>query len=122
MASGKWIENVAPDAPISLVAMDTIPLRLRTVAATLPRAARQKQQPVKTVRELRVATRRADSILDLFTEVLPRRRCRSIKKRLKQIRRVAGDARDLDVLCARLRKEIEDSQSDALTNIGFNLQ
>ena len=122
MTSSKWIENISPNAPFSQVAMDTIRPRLRTVEATLRRAARQKQQPVKTVRQLRVATRRAESILDLFTQVLPRRRCRSIKKRLKQIRRMASDARDLDVLCARLQKESDDSQSDPLTHIGFNLQ
>ena len=36
--------------------------------------------------------------------LLPPRRARKMNKRLKRIRRAAGDSRDLDVLSARLKK------------------
>jgi CHAD domain-containing protein len=41
----------------------------------------------------------------LYREWLPRKPARWLKKRLKKIRRAAGDARDLDVLGARLIQE-----------------
>ena len=42
--------------------------------------------------------------LHIFQALLPPRRARKMKKQLKRIRRAAGDARDLDVLAARLKK------------------
>ena len=60
------------------------------------------------VHQLRVATRRAMAALRIFELLLPRRRARKMKKQLKRIRRAAGDARNLDVLAARLEKEYPD--------------
>jgi CHAD domain-containing protein len=49
-----------------------------------------------------VATRRALAAFDSFADVVPRRRQAWFRKRLRRLRRAAGNARDLDVLTARL--------------------
>jgi CHAD domain-containing protein len=54
------------------------------------------------VHRLRVATRRALAAFDSFADVVPRRRQAWFRKRLRRLRRAAGNARDLDVLTARL--------------------
>ena len=118
----KWIEGVAPDTPISKVAAETIAPRLEAVDHHLRLAAKQANKSIKYVHQLRVATRRADSALQLFHEVLPDQRRRRLKKQLKHIRRVAGDARDLDVLCERLRHEVENSCPGVLDGIIANLE
>lgn len=54
------------------------------------------------VHQLRVATRRALAALDAFHTVIPADRYVWFRKRLRRLRRAAGDARDLDVLTAGL--------------------
>ena len=53
---------------------------------------------IENVHQLRVATRRLLSALNLFQELLPKKARKRTAKRLKRIRRAAGRARDLDVL------------------------
>jgi CHAD domain-containing protein len=57
------------------------------------------------VHRLRVSTRRAGAALKLYRDWLPTKRVRWIKKRLKKIRRAAGEARDLDVLAERIARD-----------------
>lgn len=57
---------------------------------------------VKAVHRLRTATRRVDAALRLFGPLLPDRRSRRLRSRVRKIRRSAGAARDLDVLIARV--------------------
>ena len=57
---------------------------------------------VKAVHRLRTATRRVDAALRLFGPLLPDRRRRRLRRKVRKIRRAAGLARDLDVLIARL--------------------
>jgi CHAD domain-containing protein len=52
-----------------------------------------------------VATRRAAAALKLYRDWLPQKSARWIKKRLRQIRRAASEARDLDVLIQRLQRD-----------------
>jgi CHAD domain-containing protein len=61
-------------------------------------------EQVEHVHHLRVATRRALAALDAFHDVLPATRCTWFKKRLRHLRRAAGEARDLDVLNANLAR------------------
>jgi CHAD domain-containing protein len=75
------------------------------VAHALPLAAHLSDHDVEHVHRLRVATRRAIAALKLYRDWLPRKPARWLKKRLKKIRRAAGDARDFDVLGARLERE-----------------
>ncbi|HEX4143821.1 MAG TPA: CHAD domain-containing protein [Pirellulales bacterium] len=108
----KWIETSAADDPVDEVARHALEGRLDFVWHFLSRAAAVNHQP-EDVHQLRVATRRATAALQTFRALLPRRRARKMKKQLKRIRLAAGDARDLDVLAARLEKDRTAVSDDA---------
>lgn len=104
--SGKWIEGIVPDGSVYEAARLSLEARLNAVAPWLPLAAAHADQDIEHVHRLRVATRRAIAALKLYRDWLPRRPARWLKKRLRKIRRAAGDARDLDVLAVRLPQEL----------------
>jgi CHAD domain-containing protein len=101
---GKWIEGITPEQPVSAAARIAIQRRLAVLWHYLPLAARQAQQDVEYVHQLRVASRRAVIALETFHDVLPPRRARWLLKQLKKVRRAAGEARDDDVLAERLEQ------------------
>lgn len=96
----KWIGGAADDA-WDVVARRMLATRLHAVRSALTPAARRWEEDVEQVHRLRVATRRAGAALGVAAEWLPRRKRRQIARRLKKVRRAAGEARDLDVLAAR---------------------
>src|SRR5262245_37953091 len=100
----KWIEAEWLDEPAWRVARRTLRARLRTVSDWLARAADEADADAEHVHQLRVSTRRATAALRLFDSVLPRKRSRWFRKRLKRMRKAAGEARDLDVLIERVRE------------------
>lgn len=70
---------------------------------------------VEQIHDLRVATRRAVAAVELFSPLLPQRPAKWLRGQLRNIRRAAAKARDLDVLherhgkrkrCRLLRREI----------------
>ena len=95
-----WLVAENGYVPVGRVAMRTLRCRLRTVWAEA-RAAADGTSP-EHVHRLRVATRRTLAAFDLFHDLLPPKRSLWFRKRLRQLRRAAGDARDLDVLTGRL--------------------
>jgi CHAD domain-containing protein len=103
--SGKWIEGIGPETPVADAASRSLETRLAVVAHTLPLAAHLAGHDIEHVHRLRVATRRAAAALKLYRDWLPQKTARWFKKRLRRIRRAAGDARDLDVLIDRLHRE-----------------
>ncbi len=103
--SGKWIEGISADGSVVDAARRSLEVRLSAVARALPLAAHLAEHDVEHVHRLRVSTRRAMAALKLYRDWLPRKPARWIKKRLKKIRRAAGDARDLDVLAERLARD-----------------
>jgi CHAD domain-containing protein len=106
--TGKWIEGIGPESSISEAARISLEARLDAVIHWLPPAAYCPEQDVEHVHRLRVSTRRAVAALRLYRRWLPRRSARWILRQLKQIRRAAGDARDLDVLADRLQRHVGD--------------
>jgi CHAD domain-containing protein len=94
--------TVTPDAPAA-VAATTLEERLRRVAKSLRTVARGGVPDAATVHRLRVRTRQAAAALALFDEFLPRRRAARLARTLTRVRRAANDARDGDVLAARLQ-------------------
>jgi CHAD domain-containing protein len=94
----KWIEAESVDELTPAVARRAIRARLLTVWDWLPSAADGSTDDVENIHQMRVATRRAMATLHLFEAFLPRKRSRWFRKRLKQLRETAGEARDLDVL------------------------
>lgn len=98
----KWLGDVSPNDRVADVAARTLRARLAAVRHYLPLAAGRADEDVEHVHELRVWTRRATAALRLYADRLPRRRAAWLRKQLKRLRRAANDARDLDVLAARL--------------------
>lgn len=87
--------------PVSRVACRILRSRLATVWTGLQDACADRPD-ADAVHRLRVATRRGLAALEAFDELLPRRRRDWFRRRLRRIRRVAGEARDLDVLVQTL--------------------
>ncbi len=87
--------------------------RLASVAKLLCRAALESRRDVEHVHRLRVAARRTLAALKVFAEVLPEKRYRWWRKRVRQIRRAAGEARDHDVLAALLKKQASSQTTQA---------
>jgi CHAD domain-containing protein len=104
-ASGKWIDGIGPETTVADAARRSLETRLAVVAHTLPLAAHLASHDIEHVHRLRVATRRAGAALKLYRDWLPQKSARWFKKRLRQIRHAAGEARDLDVLVQRLQRE-----------------
>jgi CHAD domain-containing protein len=98
-----WLVTEGPAAPVGQVAMRTLRGRLRAVWSEA-KAAADETAP-ECVHRLRVATRRTLAAFDVFEDVLPAKRAAWFRKRLRLLRRAAGDARDLDVLTGRLRQD-----------------
>src|SRR3954466_9022178 len=104
-ASGKWIEGIGSENPVEEAARRSLEPRLAAVARCLPLAAHLAEHEFEHVHRLRVATRRACAALKLYKQLLPEKPARWLKRRLRKIRKAAGDARDLDVLSRRLLVE-----------------
>jgi CHAD domain-containing protein len=104
--SNKWIEGLAPEGGVREAARLSLEVRFGAVSRFLPLAAEHAHEDVEHVHRLRVATRRATAALRLYADWLPQDTMRWLKKRLRKIRRAAGEARDLDVLAERLHREL----------------
>jgi len=117
MGNGKWIKVDSPDEPVLAVARRTLRGRLRWLWHCLPLAALQPEEDVEYVHQLRIATRRAEAALETFAPYLPGRRARWLSKKLRQVRRAAGDARDLDVLKLHLEAELRGDDSAAAAHL-----
>lgn len=99
----KWAKVKSPDEPTVAVAIRALKNRLRAVDEFLQLAARRAREDQEYVHQLRVSTRRAGAALRLFHEFVGEPHARRLRKPLRLIRRAAGEARDLDVLSARLK-------------------
>ncbi|MEO8601360.1 MAG: CHAD domain-containing protein [bacterium] len=104
-ASDKWILDVLPDYSTVDVAVRTLRDRLSAVRHYLMLAAEKEDRDGEHVHQLRVWSRRAMAALDLYQDLMPRRRRDWMRKQVRRIRRTAGDARDCDVLMQRLKRK-----------------
>src|SRR5579875_1354355 len=104
MVQGKWISGLKPDTPLVEAARHVVFVRLQVVQDYLPRAALEADKDIEYVHQLRVGTRRADAALRIFATCLPKKIYRKARRRLKELRRAAGAARDWDVFLAELLK------------------
>jgi len=102
MAEGKWISDLKPEAPLAEAARHVLSVRLHVVTDYLPRAALEADRDIEFVHQLRVGTRRADAALRIFEMCLTSKAHRKARRRLKQLRRAAGAARDWDVFLTDL--------------------
>jgi len=102
--SNTWAVTGVGSSPVSRVAERTLRKRLDAVWSELAAACGPRHDPER-VHRLRVATRRTLAALTAFRGLLPAKRRGWFEKRLRRIRRAAGDTRDLDVLTSRLARE-----------------
>ncbi|NBW96679.1 MAG: CHAD domain-containing protein [Planctomycetia bacterium] len=100
--SSAWIVVEDGQRPAVRVAVRTLRKRLDAVWREFPAAGADHPRDADSVHRLRVATRRALAAIEAFGELLPARQAEWFTKRLRKIRRSAGEARDLDVLTDRL--------------------
>jgi CHAD domain-containing protein len=104
MADGKWIEGLTPDMGVAEAATAVLAARFEVVRHYLPLAAEKPYDNPEYVHQLRVGTRRAGAALRVFADCLPRKHRRAVRRRLREIRRAAGDARDWDVFLLSLQE------------------
>lgn len=97
----KWAEQLDAGDSISEAAGATMSSRLASVEHFLPLAANHADQTPEHVHQLRVCTRRSLAALSMYSEQLGRKHAKWFDKRLRRIRKAAGEARDLDVFLGR---------------------
>jgi CHAD domain-containing protein len=102
MASGKWISGLTADTPPADAARRVLTVRLELVRDCLPPALFEAEEDPEHVHQLRVATRRARAALDIFADCLPAKVHKRAKRKLRDLRRAAGEARDWDVFLLAL--------------------
>jgi CHAD domain-containing protein len=117
LIKSKWVDSAEPDALVSAVAALALQDRLRVVEHYVPLAAREADDDVEYVHQLRVSTRRAVSALQVFRDLLPKKRTKQVKKQLNALRQASGDARDLDVLHERLRRQAKQDGATELKSV-----
>lgn len=100
------------DGPARALAVRTIRRRLHAVWKDLDAACRDEGDP-EPIHRLRVASRRAIAALDAFGSLMPGGSRRWFRRRLRELRRAAGDARDLDVLADRLTDDVPPAPASA---------
>lgn len=92
---------IGPETPVRDAARMVLADRLNAVHAEFGRAAEITTNP-EPIHQLRVTTRRAGAALAVFTDRLDTSAANSARKRLRQLRRSAAQARDADVFLAVL--------------------
>ena len=101
----KWLKRTSPDDRVSKIARRALTLRLRQVWITAHPAAKKPYRDIENIHRLRVATRRATAALQIFRQLVPRKRAQKLKLQIRAVRRAAGEARDLDVLRQRIETD-----------------
>ena len=99
--SGDRLMPHARRLTVGQVAAGTLRTRFDAVWTEL-RAACEMPEHAEHVHQLRVATRRTLAAFEAFRAVIPAQHQKWFEKRLRRLRRAAGEARDLDVLTARM--------------------
>ena len=99
---GKWISDLTAETPVADAARRVLTFRLEAVRDSLGQALRESDQNSDHVHQLRVSTRRASAALEVFSDCLPHKVYKAARRQLRAIRHAAGEARDWDVLLARL--------------------
>lgn len=120
--SKKWAKHGEPETPVTIVARHTLAYRLKSVRRLAPLAAKQAAEDIEHVHRLRVGIRRASAALNLYAPLLSPKRTRKVKRQLRDLRRAAGPARDLDVLDERLRRTEAAVAANAVVSNGRSVK
>ena len=109
-SNSKWVDG-KPDDSVRRVARRALSSRLERMWHYLELAVRAPRSETENVHQLRVFSRRAAAAMEIFEAWLPTRRGRSIRKKIKHVRKAAGAARDFDVLLLRWSQRLEQTPS-----------
>jgi CHAD domain-containing protein len=101
----KWFVVPSLSKASAIVARRALADRLRWLWKMLRAAAVRGADQPEAVHQLRVATRRAATVLQVMAPFLQSAELPWLEKQLKKLRRIAGAARDYDVLAAHYRAE-----------------
>jgi CHAD domain-containing protein len=112
MFQSKWISDLYAATPVADAARRVLTLRLEGVRDCLGHALREPGRDPEFVHQLRVATRRASSALEIFADCLPAKVYKTVRSLLRDIRRAAGTARDWDVFLGRLLNDADKHPAD----------
>jgi CHAD domain-containing protein len=121
MADGKWISELDATTPLVDAARRVLTVRLQVVHDQLPLALHRWTEDCEHVHQLRVGTRRAGAALRIFEPCLPGKTFKKINKRLRQLRRAAGDARDWDVFAEALAEREQQTTAGQRPGLDFLL-
>ena len=98
----KWLRGFGPDSPLAEVAIGALQSRLERVVAILPLAASSAMTNPEYVHQLRVSCRRTHAVLEVFGDLIRDKNRLKLEKTVREIRQGRKEARDCDVLRARL--------------------
>ncbi|MBS0266577.1 MAG: CHAD domain-containing protein [Planctomycetes bacterium] len=112
MAAGKWISEITSGTATLDAARRVLGLRFSVLRDAVGGIFHERDKSLEDVHQLRVASRRAAAALDIFRECLKKKAYRLAAKRLKRLRRAAGEARDLDVLLMHYTRRLERAAPD----------
>jgi CHAD domain-containing protein len=113
----KWCAGVRPDQSAVQVARYVLDGRLQVVRDRLPCAALESDKDVEHVHQLRIATRRAVEAVRLFARFIPPDVSAAMRETLREIRRAADGARNLDVLALLLQDCPDVSEGDVVQRL-----
>lgn len=109
----KWFSSLSADVMVLDAAVTTLRKRFADIQRQLAAGSKSLAHP-ETLHQLRVALRRAESALNVYGDVIPRRRGVEIRKLLRRFRRATNEARDLDTIGVRLA-QLEPASAAAIT-------
>jgi CHAD domain-containing protein len=118
-AGGKWIAGLDASTPLADAARHVLTLRLEVVRDYLGLALREPDRDPEYVHQLRVGTRRAGAAVEIFSLCLPDKDYKAARKRLKRLRRAAGEARDWDVFLLSLAEPARKRNSRHRAGLDF---
>jgi CHAD domain-containing protein len=119
MADGKWITGLHASTPLADAARRVLTVRLEVVRDYLGLALREPDKDPEHVHQLRVGTRRAGAAVEIFSVCLPDKVYKAARKRLKRLRRAAGEARDWDVFLITLAETLQRKNNRCRAGLDF---
>lgn len=118
----KWVTRIGPDETVANSARLTLKPRIEAVISFLELAVSHWQDDPEYVHQLRVQTRRSLAAIEMYRPVLPRHERKQLQGFLARVRKVSGEARDLDVLRQRYARTNDPDESISECREGIHLQ
>ena len=106
MSPGKGIAGLTSDTPTALAGKLALKSRFETLRHALQTALGEVDEQRENVHQLRVACRRAEAAVWMFRPCLTIPEAKKARRKIKLLRRIAGTARDADVVLVELMEQL----------------